>query len=156
MSNPLDIAVSSNERLEQLNRQIKELVGVYREIMVELGHSENEFWIWYTLIMIEGDHTQHDICSLWSLTKQTVNNIVMRMVQEGYVTLETVPGARNRKMIRITESGRDYGTKLIAPISVCEQKAFARLNPNDCMVCMNALNQYISYLKDEFNTTEQF
>ncbi len=146
--------ISAAEQLELLNRQIKELVGVYRDAMVDSGHSENEFWIWYTLIVMEGEHAQQDICGMWSLTKQTVNNIILRMMKEGHVTLELVPGTRNRKIIRLTESGRVFGEQLIGPITVGELKAFARLNLNERTACMSALNQYIRYLKDELSAAQ--
>ncbi len=150
----MDMATTDKAQLELLNQQIKELAGIYRDAMVCAGRSENEFWIWYALIVMGGDHAQQDICGMWSLTKQTVHNIVTRMVNDGYVTLETVPGTRNRKLIRLTEAGKAYGEKLVQPIYDCEQKAFHRLPLEERMACMCALQRYIDYFKDELNRQE--
>ncbi len=144
---------TANEQLEQLNRQIKELVGVYRDAMMDSGRSENEFWIWYTLIAMEGEHAQQDICGMWSLSKQTVNNIITRMVRDGHITLEAVPGTRNRKVIRLTEAGRAFGEDLIVPVVTSELHAFARLTDAERVACMHALCQYTQYLKEELTTS---
>ena len=47
-------------------QQIKELEGVYRGAIKHLAISESEFWIWYTLVAVQGEHTQQDICAMWS------------------------------------------------------------------------------------------
>ncbi len=143
------MSTTAREQLDQLNRQIKELVGIYRDAMTALGHSENEFWIWYALIVMGEDYAQQDICGMWSLNKQTVNNIVSRMVKDGHVTLEAVPGTRNRKIIRPTEAGRAYGERLVLPVCNIEQKAFARLSETDRRAFMNALHLYIGFFKEE-------
>ncbi len=140
---------NAQEQLEQLNQKIKELVGIYRDAMTDSGHSENEFWIWYTLIVLGGDHAQQDICGMWSLTKQTVHNIVSRMIQDGFVVLEIAPGTRNRKIIRLTEAGREYGNRLLAPICTAEIHAFERLSVTERMAFIRIMGQYISYFKDE-------
>ena len=88
---------------------IKELIGLYRSTIGDFGISENEFWIWYTLIAMTGSYAQQDVCDMWSLSKQTVNTIIARMVQKGLVHLEAMPGAKNRKCIHLTNAGERYG-----------------------------------------------
>ena len=80
------------EQLPAMNRQIKELSGVYRSALSRLGLSENEFWIWYALLIMEEAYSQQDLCDEWSLSKQTVNTIITGMVKKGYVELRVVPG----------------------------------------------------------------
>ena len=53
------------EQLQAMNRQIKELSGVYRSALSRLGLSENEFWIWYALLIMEGAYLQQDLCDEW-------------------------------------------------------------------------------------------
>lgn len=139
------------EQFELISQQIKELVGVYQEAVFGLGISENEFWIWYTLINMKGDYSQQDICKIWSLSKQTVNTIVSHMAQRGYVRLEVVPGTRNRKNILLTESGKSYGESIVEPITRAEQRALNKLPIEDQIACTNALNKYIKFLREEIH-----
>lgn len=139
------------EYLELVNQQIKELVGIYRGAVSRSGISENEFWVWYSLVAVDGEYSQQDICSTWSLSKQTVNTIVMHMVQKGFVTLEVVPGTRNRKNIHLTQAGREYGENIVTPISEAEQRAFEKLPLEHWAACTRAFSQYIDALKEEIH-----
>ena len=143
------------EYLALVNQQIKELVGIYRGAVSHSGISENEFWVWYSLIVADEECSQQDICSTWSLSKQTVNTIVMHMAQKGFVTLEVIPGTRNRKNIRLTRSGRQYGETIVTPIFQAEQRAFERLSLENWAACTCAFAQYIDALKEEIHEAEK-
>ena len=142
------------EYLELVNQQIKELVGIYRRAVSRSGISENEFWVWYSLVSVDGECYQQDICNTWSLSKQTVNTIVIHMVQKGYASLEVIPGTRNRKNIRLTQAGREYGESIVAPISQAEQRAFKMLPLENWIACTRAFGQYIDLLKEEIHGSE--
>ena len=75
-----------------INRQSKELVGIYRDAVKRLGISNSEFWIWYTLVAMDGEYTQQEIGRMWSLPKQTVNTVVAHLRRTRHAYLEAVPG----------------------------------------------------------------
>ncbi len=137
------------EHLETLIRQMKELTGVYRDALNKSEVSENEFCIWYGLLLIEGECSQQELCERWSMAKQTVNTIIANGVKRGFMTLETVPGTRNRKMIRLTDEGRRYGEHIVMPIFQAEQKALERLPEEERTACMTVLGKYIRLLREE-------
>ncbi len=139
----------SGKALEVFNQQIKDLVGIYREALSGLGMSENEFWIWYSLLLMEGSFTQQDISVMWSLSKQTVNTIISNMVRKGFASLEVIPGTRNRKEIRLTKAGRDYGERAVRPIFEVERRAIEKLSHGERAACMAAFHKYIGFLRAE-------
>ena len=141
----------AKQELEILIQQLKEMIGIYRGALSHTGVSENEFWIWYALIVFDKEYSQQDICNMWSLAKQTVNNIIAHMVLKGYATLVTVPDTRNKKIIRLTEKGREYGTELIRPVHNAEERALNRLDSTELIACTKALSRFIGVLKEEFN-----
>lgn len=134
-----------------INRQAKELVGIYRDAVKLLGISNSEFWIWYTLIATKGDCTQQDICGTWSLPKQTVNTIITKLRLKKYVYLEAVPGTRNHKVIRLTDAGRTYGEGLILPITQAEKKAFDKISPDELDMVTKILEKYIEIVQSELD-----
>lgn len=144
----------TKEFLETLNQQLKELSGLYRNAVSSSGMSENEFWIWYTLIIMDGEYSQQDISGMWSLSKQTVNTIISNMARKGFVTLEVIPGTRNRKVIHLTEEGRKYGESIVLPISEAEEKAIERLPVKEQVACAAILNKYIRFFKEELQNHE--
>ena len=133
----------------ELNRKIKGLAGLYHRAYSGSAVSDNEFWVWYTLVTMEGEYSQQDICALWSLPKQTVNTIIRRMVRRGMAVLEVVPGTRNRKIIRLTETGREYGETVVMPVSEAEQRAFRRMPEEDQLRFLDVMGKYLDMLKEE-------
>lgn len=136
-------------QLETLNQQMKELAGIYRKAVSGLGVSENELWVWYSLIVVKGDLSQQDICNLWSLPKQTVHTIITHMAQKGLLTLENAPGTRNRKILRLTPEGEAYGKQMILPLADAEQRAFTKLSPEVRTAFAYGMEEYLEALKEE-------
>ena len=143
----------TKSQLELINQQLKELAGIYRDAIETPNISTNEFWIWYSLVIMDGEYSQQDICSAWSLSKQTVNTIITHLTKKGYVSLEVVPGTRNRKIIRLTEEGRRYGESIVTPISNAEERAFEKLSDEDKTAFSAILTRYIDILKGELDGT---
>ena len=139
----------SKKQLEAINQQIKDVVGLYRNAVSRLGMSENELWIWYSLIIMDGEYSQQDICGMWSLSKQTVNTIISNMVRKGFASLEVIPGTRNRKEIRLSKAGKDYGESIVRPLFEVEQRAIEKLSVEERMACTAAFSKYIGFLREE-------
>lgn len=139
-------------QLEILNQQVKELISVYRETASKYDISENEFWLWYALLALDGEYSQQDICSMWSLPKQTVNSIVMNLVKKKQVSLEVIPGTRNRKVIRPTEEGMKYGKSIIASVYAAETCALEQFSESERKICVDLLTRYIEALKSEIKS----
>ncbi len=142
------------ERLEEqefewMLQQTRELVGIIHDAVARCSVSENEFWIWYSLIILQGDVTQQDICSAWSLHKQTVNTIVSGMVKKGYAVLETIPGTRNRKRICLTEAGRAYGETVVRPVFEAEKRTYARMSREDKDALHQFMGNFLPLLRQE-------
>jgi DNA-binding MarR family transcriptional regulator len=135
--------------IELLNKQIKELIGIYRSTVKDLDISESEFWIWYTLVAMDGEYSQQDICSIWSLPKQTVNTVVSHLKRKKYAVLEAAPRRRNRKIIRLTKEGREYGEKMILPISSAEKRAFDKISTREMDLATIAFGKYIECIRGE-------
>lgn len=142
----------NTDSLNYLNQKINELVSLYRGVASPHGVSENEFWIWYALIVMGGEYSQQDICGVWTLSKQTVNSIVSNMVKKEYARLEVVPGTRNKKIIRLTDAGRAFGESVVMPIFEAEKRAVDRLSDEEKLACITAFNKYIVFFSEELSS----
>lgn len=139
------------QQLEIMNQQVKELTSIYHHSAVNSGVSENEFWVWYTLLVMDNEHSQQDICDIWSLPKQTVNSVVANLVKKNFVFLEMVPGTRNRKIIHLTETGKKYGQNIVQHIFEAEQRTIARMSDQERQTCISLLGKYIHLLREELH-----
>ena len=141
------------EQCELVIRQIKKLIGAYRERIKHLDISESEFWVWYILNAKDGEITQQDICRAWSLPKQTVNTIITQLKSNGFLQLEAIPGTKNHKVIRLTDAGRAYSEDMLLPFSQAEERAFSRTPDDDIALVTRVFGKYIEVIKEELNGT---
>ncbi len=139
------------KQLETFNQQVKDLTGIYRHAASQCGVSENEFWVWYTLLMSEDEYSQQDICEMWSLPKQTINSVITHLREKGFLSLEVVPGTRNRKIIRLSERGKDFGEKIVTRIYEAEQRTLAKLTVHEREQCVVLMEKYVSTFREELN-----
>lgn len=142
------------KQLEAIDQLIKDVVGLYRNAVGRLGMSENELWVWYSLIIMEGAYSQQDICGMWSLSKQTVNTIISNMVRKGFASLVMIPGTRNRKEIHLTAAGKEYGESIVRPLFEVERRAIERLSSEERMSFTAAFSKYIRFLRGEMRCYE--
>ena len=149
------MSIGSNQRAEIIGKSIRELFSVYRDAIRRLNIPETEFWIWYTLVAIEGEHTQQDICSRWSLPKQTVNTSITRMRLKKQAYLEAIPGTRNHKVIHLTEAGKKYGEELISPVTKAEGLSGNRISDTELETLLSILGKYTDVLREELSSNEK-
>lgn len=139
----------SKKLFEIFNQQFKELTAIYHRAASQHDISDNEFWVWYALFALDGEQSQQSICEMWSLPKQTVNSVVSGMIKKELVYLETIPGTRNKKVIRLTEAGQKFGEKVILNVYEAEQRAIGQISPQQLQLCTELLAKYISLLDEE-------
>ena len=138
-------------QLEVLNQLVKELSGIYHHAAGKFGISDNEFWVWYALLVLGGEYSQQDICDLWCLPKQTVNSVVTNLVKKDFAVLETVPGTRNRKIIRLTPEGKDFGGSVVSHIYTAELETIRKFSDEERQTGIVLLGKYINLLQEELH-----
>lgn len=139
------------KQIDIINQHIKELNSLYHIAAVKSGVSDGEICIWSMLLTTDREYSQQDLCELLFLPKQTVNSIISGLIKKGYISLEHVPGTRNRKVIRLTDEGRNYGAKNIMWIFKAEQHAMEDTDPHEISALTSMLEKYINKLKKELN-----
>ena len=141
-----------------MDGQVKRQIDVINQLIKELNHiaavksgvSDGEICVWSMLLTTDKEYSQQDLCELLFLPKQTINSIISGLIKKGYVFLEHVPGTRNRKVIRLSDEGRNYGEKNIMWIFEAEQHAMEDADPREVCTLISMLEKYINKLKSEF------
>lgn len=142
------------DQIDTINQQIKELNSLYHIAAVKSDITDGEIGIWSALLEADGTYSQQDISELLFLPKQTVNSIISNLVKKGFVYLEHVSGTRNRKVICLTEAGRDYGERKVRWIFQAEERALEQTDPEQVQACIVMIEKYISHLKKEFEKND--
>lgn len=139
------------EQIDTINQRIKELNALYHVAASKSGISDGEVCIWSVLLCSEEEYSQQNLSDLLHLPKQTVNSIISNLVKKGFVSLEHDPGTRNRKVVRLTKGGRDYGEEKVMWIFQAEEKALEQTEPEQVQACIKMIEKYISNLKKEID-----
>ena len=138
------------DQIDTINQRLKELNSLYHIAAMKSDITDGEISIWSALLESDGVYSQQDISDLLFLPKQTVNSIISNLVKKGFVYLEHVSGTRNRKVICLTEVGRDYGESKVRWIFQAEERALEQTDPEQVQACIEMIEKYISHLKREF------
>lgn len=138
-------------QIDVINQHIKELNSLYHTAAVRSGVSDGEISVWSMLLTTDKEYSQQDLCESLFLPKQTINSIISGLKKKGFIFLEHVPGTKNRKVIRLSDEGRNYGEKNIMWIFEAEQCAMEDTDPHDISILISMLEKYINKLKREFS-----
>lgn len=139
------------EKIDTINQRIKELNALYRVAAAKSGISDGEVCIWSALLCSEEEYSQQDLSDFLYLPKQTVNSIISNLVKKRFVYLEHVPGTRNRKVVRLTKEGREYGEEKVMWIFQAEEKALEQTDSGQVQACIEMIETYILNLKKEID-----
>lgn len=135
-----------NLLLKEYNSSFKECNEIYRKIAAKLGISESEFMVLYALVEINAVR-QKDIVDYFSISKQTINSAVKKLVRNQIVELKQ---AKGREMqIILTPAGKIFTQEKMAPIVNCEKKALAAMGKKESQELVRLTKMYLENFKGQ-------
>lgn len=134
--------------IKQLDQQLKEYDSIYHAAAVRYGLSDTALWILYLVADAPEPCTQQDLCQQCSFPKQTINTAINNLIREGYLILEPLPGARNRKGIRLTEPGQQLVQRTVYRIQQAEETAYGRFSDQELENYLDLTRRLNAYLRE--------
>ena len=95
-------------------------------------------------------HSQAELCRDWMVPKTTMNSIIRRWEQAGYVVQTKIPGKRREMEITLTESGRDHVRTSLDPIYRAEKTALEKTVGTYGDGFIDALQDFSEYIRAAF------
>ena len=142
-------------QINTINQKINELSALYRTAAAKSGISDGEISIWSALLCSGEEYSQQDLAEMLFLPKQTVNSIISNLAKKGFVFLEHVAGTRNRKVVRLTKEGQEYGQNQVMWIFQAEEAAMEETDGQEVQAYISMLEKYIHRLKNEIDKKQQ-
>ena len=139
-----------NQQLSMINQQYKSMDALYHKAAVTFGMSDSALWVFYSILTEEGDVTQQDLCNTWYFSKQTLNSTVSNLCKNGYLTLEPIPGTRNRKRLLLTKEGKDYVALNVCKLVEAEEKAIEKMSEEHLRQFTQLSNEFSTLLIEQF------
>ena len=140
--------------LSQIVAQKKQFDALYREAGIRFGMSDCTMWVLYFLISSDELITQQDLIEKMLFPKQTINSAVVKLEKEGYVNLHTIPTAGNRKIIMLTQKGRDLTNETVRRLLRAELLAVNNMGSERIYKFIKLYTELFEALKEEFEKEE--
>lgn len=145
----------TKQQIESLMIKLKELDAVYHAAALKSGIPYGEFCVWSELIDTEQEYSQQELAERLSFPIQTINSIITNLKKRELVYLEHVPGSRNKKVIRLTQSGEELGKNKVLWVLKAEQKAMEETDTEEVKACISMLEKYIRSLRIQLDEIEK-
>lgn len=128
--------------MEEILTLLKLYDKLYYEWSKQSGMPETAFYIMMTVWEKDGNCTQADISDYWSYSRQTVNSAIKLLEEDGYVVLVQQETGR-KKIILLTEKGRQYAANYIAPLIRLDEDVWEGLPKEQRDICIGIINQHL-------------
>ena len=108
------------------------------------------------IIWFAGDGClQSEICERLPATKQTVSAIIKKFWKLGYLSLTEAENDRRNKIVRFTDTGREYAKNIIPPAANAEIAAMAELEDKDIIEMIRITAMFSNYMKKKFREIKE-
>lgn len=116
--------MQAREFFYRLAVAIYKMDGAYDRFAKDGKVKPNTMWVLYALA--DGKtHTQRSLCKEWLFPRSTLNTIISECRQAGYVELLQIEGERRELEIRLTENGKAFSEKVLAPVYAAESALYS-------------------------------
>lgn len=123
--------------------------GLNRERAKFYGLSDFE-----TIILIHIGHmtnpSQKDISEKLGAPKQTVNNIIKNLKEDGLIELIPDKNDKRMRILRLTDKGEEIRDARLKPISESNKRMYEKLGDKKALEIKNALRLLIDTIKEDF------
>lgn len=133
------------EQLDALNCQYKLFDMIYHKLAVKFGISDSELIILYEVYTMKNPPTQKDLCSIYSMSKQTINSAIKKLKNNNYITLESFKNTKNKNII-LTNIGREFCNKTIAKVIEIEKSSLECLTKKQRESLITITDLYLNTL----------
>lgn len=133
--------------LKRYNYIVTEIDAAYHKAAQKLGITDSAMMILYFVCDNNGKRLLSDICRLSGVSKQTVNSSLRRLEAEGIVTLDSSGG--KKKMIVLTEKGKEYAEEKVIPIMKIENEIFSEWTKDEVELYLSLTKRYLNAFKDK-------
>ncbi|MGN0394523.1 MAG: MarR family winged helix-turn-helix transcriptional regulator [Coprococcus sp.] len=100
--------------------------ALYTKAASKLGVGRPEMMVLYALVTM-GDQTQKQIAEQFGMQKQTVNTVVRRLKQDGYLMLSSENKDKREKIVALTAEGKIYAQNIVEPLLNAENTVYQKI-----------------------------
>lgn len=129
------------------NYIVTEIDAAYHKASQKLGITDSAMMILYFVCDNNGKCLLSDICRLSGVSKQTINSSLRKLEADGFVTLDSSGG--KKKMVVLTEKGKEYAEEKVIPIMEIENEIFSEWTKEEIEIYLSLTQRYLNAFKNK-------
>ncbi len=139
--------MTNREQVDLIYDAVKKINQAYEYWCAKNGVTLYEMQLYY-IIKESGKEsmTQKSLSEKLDAPKTSVNSIIKKQIEKGFVKMETNPLDRREKMLSLTQKGKDWAEKLVLPLFEFEEKAVSSLKERNLQVATKCQNEFADSL----------
>lgn len=134
-------------KIDRMYEAVRKINQVYEKWAALHGLTLYEMQIYYEIMKSgETEITQKDLCRKLDAPKTSVNSIIKKQLQAGYIEMKVNPLNRREKMISLTKSGLKIAKELIEPLLQYEEEAAGQICDDEMEIAIETQNRFADIL----------
>lgn len=137
----------TRNRIDRLYDTVRKINQVYEKWAALHGMTLYEMQIYYEMMKHEKTVvTQKDLCQKLDAPKTSINSIIKKQLQAGYIEMNVNPMNKREKVISLTESGQEAAKELIEPLFQYEEEADGQIRNDEMEMTIKTQNRFADIL----------
>jgi len=108
----MDLEVETG--MGSISASVRKLDGLYSKLAHKQGTTYGFVSVYY-ILKFNRASTQKEISDIWQVPKQTVNNVIKKLIAEKHIILLANSEDKREKRIKLTPLGEAYTDELLKP-----------------------------------------
>lgn len=137
----------NREKIDRIYESVRKINHAYEVWAAAHGLTLYEMQIYYVILNKGADTiTQKNLCTELDAPKTSINSIIKKQLQTGYIEMQTNPQNKREKIISLTRRGQAFAESLIQPLFQYEEEAAEMLNDEEMEAAIVAQNRFADLL----------
>lgn len=137
----------TRERVDRMYEAVRKVDQAYERWASLHGLTLYELQIYYEMMQCgETEITQKDLCRKLDAPKTSVNSIIKKQVQAGYIEMNVNPSNKREKVVSLTERGQRIAKELVEPLFWYEEEAMAQISRDQMEAAIETQTRFAEIL----------
>ncbi len=134
-------------KIDRIYEAVRKINQAYEIWAAAHGLTLYEMQIYYVMSE-KGDAviTQKALCMELDAPKTSINSIIKKQLQTGYIEMNVNPQNKREKVLSLTESGQKFAKELIEPLFQYEEEAASMIDELEMEAAIKAQNRFADIL----------
>lgn len=148
--------MTNREYVDLIYDSVKQINSVYEKWSLKHGLTLYEMQVYYVLLQKKEERiTQKELCEILDAPKTSVNSMIKKQIQQGYVELCVNEKNKREKIVKLTQDGMVFAKQLILPLFKMEEEAISMLDMNKIEQAIDVQLRFANALREKMGDEDE-